>query len=198
MGSVDVDMVLASDQISDPIIWTGDCPLSPEKLAGIFDTSTEAMERYVGPGRGMALKSFGHTPTGVHFLLTRAGTTVHTDPAYTRYSHQLILRNDGNRIRGLPRFDSDNPANWHRPFLPGVMYALDTHSPHQGLHDPRIADKPGLKAVIAVDRDEILDIEEVWELFRPWVFGRVQFADVAQPEGVLSKTTAPRWKPARA
>jgi hypothetical protein len=194
MGSVDLDLVLRSDQLKDPVIWTQSMPEQFRSLLGRIDTSDAAMAPFIPDGKGMALKSFGHSGQGVHFLLTRAGTTVHTDPAYTRYSHQLVLRNDGNRIRGLPRYDSEDPTRWHQPFLPGVMYALDTHSPHQGLGDIRIAPKPGLKAVLAVDRDDVLSPEEVWQLLRPWLQAAVQFTDVAHSDQVLGKTTAPRWK----
>jgi len=194
MGTVDPDLVLRPDQRSDPMLWTVPMPAKYRPLIEAIDTSTPSMERFVGPGRGMSLKSFGHTPSGVHFLLTRAGTTVHVDPAYTRYSHQLILRNDGNRIRGLPRYDSSDSSKWHSPLVPGTLYALDTHSPHQGLHDPRISPAAGLKAVIAVDRDQPLDPDEVWELFRPWVVSGIQFADVAQPGDVLASVSAPRWR----
>jgi hypothetical protein len=194
MASVDVNMKLAADQRSNPVLWVLPAPAALWPLLRRIDVGDEAMRAYLPDGNGMALKSFGHTTSGVHFLLTRKGTTVHTDKAYTRYSHQLVLRNDGNRIRGLPRYDSPDQTRWHPPLLPGTMYALDTHSPHQGLHDPRIAPAPGMKAVIAVDRDTPIDPADAWALFLPWLEKAVQFRDVADREAVLGRTTAPRWR----
>ena len=127
------------------------------------DYSDEALARFLPPGRGIKLRSFGHDEDGVHWLLTRAGTPLHYDPAYARYSHQLVLRNDGNRLRGLPRYD--DRADWHPPLWPGTMYALDTHSPHHGVPDPRMDPPPVvLKLCIAVDRDEPLSPAEAWPL----------------------------------
>jgi len=196
MASVDPDMELAWDQVIDPMLWVAPAPAEALEHIAKIDTSDAAMEPWIGPGASMKLKSFGHdvTGTGVHFLLTRKGTTVHTDKAYTRFSHQLVLRNDGNRIRGLPRYDSENPNDWHPPIVPGMMYCLDTHSPHQGIGDPRIAPKPGSKAVLAVDRDQPLELEEAWALIRPVLIAHQQFQDLGDPEAVRSKTTAPRWK----
>jgi len=133
------------------------------------DYSDEALARFLPPGRGIKLRSFGHDEDGVHWLLTRAGTPLHYDPAYARYSHQLVLRNDGNRLRGLPRYDER--ADWHPPLWPGTMYALDTHSPHQGTKDPRM-DPPGvvLKLVIAVDRDELLTPRQVLPMLTPFLY----------------------------
>jgi hypothetical protein len=156
MVSVRPDAALAPDWASMPVLWQVG---TREPATG--DYSTETLARFLPPGRGIALRSFGHDGDGVHWLLTRAGTPLHRDPAYARYSHQLVVRNDGNRLRGLPRYDQ--PDRWHPPLRPGAMYALDTHSPHQGTRDPRM--KPigvVLKLVIALDRDELLTPREVW------------------------------------
>jgi len=179
MPKVNPDAPLSDNQVPVPVLWT---VRTHGALFGEVDCSDEVMARYLGPGRGIKLKSFGHDGDGVHFLLTRAGTPLHTDTAYTRYSHQLVLRNDGNRIRGMPRYDHE--SLWHPPLWPGVMYCLDTHSPHQGTPDPRIAPAyvakvrglaPMLKAVIAVDRDRVLAPDEAWPLLRRFL--KVQMAD---------------------
>jgi hypothetical protein len=157
------------------------------------DCSDPVIEKYLGPGNARTIKSFGHDGDGVHFLLTRAGTPLHNDSAYARYTHQVVIRNDGNRIRGLPAYDTEDM--WHPPMLPGVMYALDTHSPHQGLPDSRMGARARgtavLKAVIAVDRDELLTPEQAWPLLARYL--TVQMADVPQPD--LALTSAPRWRP---
>lgn len=117
------------------------------------------------PGSGRALKSWGHNEAGVHWLATRGGTGLHDDRAYLRYTHQLVLRNDGNRIRGLP--EHDDPESWHPIMVPGTLYCLDTHSPHQGLSDTRVQGPPGIarvKVVIAVDREEPLAPVVAWDM----------------------------------
>lgn len=158
MVSVRPDVALSDDWAAMPVLWLVQTP-DP----GSGDYSDETLARFLPPGRGIKLRSFGHDADGVHWLLTRAGTPLHRDPAYARYSHQLVLRNDGNRLRGLPRYDE--PDRWHPPLRPGVMYALDTHSPHQGTKDSRLDPPPVvLKLVIAVDRDELLRPGEAYGL----------------------------------
>ncbi len=183
MTAVSPDAELADGQVSMPILWTA-------RPSGSWrvDCSDQVLARYLGEGRGIKLKSFGHDAEGVHFLLTRSGTPLHRDPAYARFSHQLVLRNDGNRVRGLPRFDIRE--SWHPPMTPGLMYALDTHSPHQGLVDERFGEVPTpvLKAVVAVDRDRLLSPGEAWALLSR--FKGVEMADVGY-DGSLRD--APRW-----
>jgi hypothetical protein len=182
MTGVKPDAVLAEGQAEIPVLWTVRAPDFPA-----VDCSDEVLGRYLGPGRGIKLKSFGHDAEGVHFLLTRAGTPLHRDPAYARYSHQLVLRNDGNRLGGLPRYDG--PETWHPPLWPGIMYALDTHSPHQGRPDPRMTPPPVvLKAVVAVDRDRLLTPAEAWELVR-----RLAGVDMASVGYDAALFAAPRW-----
>jgi hypothetical protein len=158
MVAVRPDVALAPGQAAMPVLWA-----VHTREAATADYSDEVLARFLPPGRGIKLRSFGHDADGVHWLLTRAGTPLHRDPAYAQYSHQLVLRNDGNRLRGLPRYDS--PDRWHPPLVPGVMYALDTHSPHQGTKDPRMDPPPVvLKLAIAVDRDELLTPRQAWPL----------------------------------
>lgn len=193
MGTVPNDYQLEGDQRENPVVWTAHAPQDALGLIRLLDLTDDAMQRYLGRGKSMKLKSFGHDAHGVHFLLTRAGTTVHRDQAFTRYSHQLILRNDGNRLRGLPRYDPDDPADWHEPLRPGVMYALDTHSPHQGLADPRFANRgAGMKAVLAVDRDTVLEPDEAYALFEPWLKRGVQFVQAEDPAVVAARPSSPR------
>jgi hypothetical protein len=192
MPTLPIDYELKADQLDDPILWIVTISESARSLIDEIDLSDAAMERYLGGGGSMKLKSFGHDSDGIHFLLTRKGTAVHTDPAYARYSHQLVLRNDGNRLRGLPRLDHGPD---HYPMLvPGTMYCLDTHSPHQGTEDPRFTKRPGqagcgMKAVIAIDRNEALDPGDVWPLFKPWL-GR-DFHEVGFDPKMHA---APKWK----
>lgn len=176
----------------DPLVWITDPRPEALPLIENIDLSDEALDVWMGKGQDMRLKSFGHDTDGVHFLLTRKGTGLHNDVAFTRFTHQLVLRNDGNRLRGLPKYD--DPETWHRPLVPGVMYCLDSHSAHEGLADPRFENRGrGMKAVLAVDRNEPLEPDEVYALFEPWLERGTQFLDVAEPGKV--KGASPRWKP---
>jgi hypothetical protein len=164
MSAVPKDYELQPDDRPDPIVWIVRTPIIGHRV----DVTDAALEAVVGEGKSRRLKSLGHNEGGAHFLITRGGTALHTDRAYARYSHQLVLRNDGNRLRGMV----DQPQDtWHMPLTVGVMYCLDTHSPHQGLPDPRLL--PNRKAamwkvVAAVDRaDEVLEVAEAFALLRP-------------------------------
>lgn len=180
MAPIDPDAELAPDHHPVPVMWFVKIPAPPG------DFSDEALARFLPPGRGRTLRSFGHDDMDVHWLLTRAGTPLHHDPAYPRYSHQLVLRNDGTRIRGLPRYDER--SNWHPPLVPGAMYLLDTHSPHQGLPDPRMSPPPVVtKLAIAVDLHEPLSPDQAWPLLR-----RLVGADL--PEVGQTTFAAPRTK----
>jgi hypothetical protein len=164
MAPIRPDAELSADWAAMPVLWLVSVPSWPLGFRPPPPTD-EALAAYMPPGRKRTLRSFGHDADGVHWLITRGGTPLHHDPAYARYSHQLVLRNDGNRLRGLPRYD--HRLNWHPPLRPGTMYALDTHSPHQGLPDERMDPPPVVtKLVIAVDRDELLTPEQAWALLR--------------------------------
>lgn len=179
-------LTAAPDAVAVPVLW-----LVATRAQITADCSDAALARFLPSGRSRKLKSVGHDADGVHLLITRGGTPLHTDTAYARYSHQLVLRNDGNRVRG-----TDETAEWHPPMTPGVMYALDTHSPHQGLPDPRLvsphmagAGPAIVKVVIAVDRDELLTPGEAWPLLK-----RMLNADLAAIAPQATKT-APRYRP---
>jgi hypothetical protein len=167
MPTISEDHQLTPGEAAAPVLWT----VTVKGLrAGLVDVSDAAMHAVLGGGSARALKSFGHDRDGVHFLLLRGGTGLHTDTAYTRFTHQLVLRNDGTRIRGLARNDGP-PETWHPPMVPGMMYCLDTWSPHVGCPDPRM-EPPArgyMKAVIAVDRDAPLDTLEAWSLLQRYL-----------------------------
>jgi hypothetical protein len=168
MAAVEPSAELRPGQVAVPVLWT-----VRTRTPATGDYSDAVLARLLPGGRGRSLKTFGHDPDGVHWLLTRGGTTLHYDPAYARYSHQLVVRNDGNRLRGLPRFEGD-PATWHPPLVPGVMYALDTHSPHHGVPDPRMDPPPVvLKLCIAVDRDEPLSPAEAFPLLARYLAAKL-------------------------
>jgi hypothetical protein len=140
---------LSGDQRAFPLVWVEQF----SEVVPSIDVSDAMLERAFGPGTSRKLKSWGHSgPVGVHWLATRSGTPMHTDPAYSRYTHHLILRNDGFRLRGL----EDRPDSII--LRPGAFYCLDAHSPHQVVEDKRLSslrlDKPVYKLQVAFDTDE--------------------------------------------
>jgi len=184
MPQIAPDAPTRPEWVTMPIRWMANGALTDPR-----PYSDDELAPYMPAGRRRVLRSFGHDELGVHWLLTRGGTPLHTDPAYSRYSHQLVLRNDGNRVRGLR--DSEP---WHPAMVPGTFYALDTHSPHQGTPDTRLlsphmagAGPPIIKFVIAVDRDELLTPSKAWLLLR-------RLIDSPLPEVGQTTHSAPHWK----
>lgn len=88
---------------------------------------TEDELRTVFPTRAQSLKTWGRTP-GVkvndpHWIGVHRQTPLHTDPAYPRYTHHLMLYVDDFSLRGMDKVECEL---WR-----GLYYLLDTHSPHQ-------------------------------------------------------------------
>lgn len=147
-----------------PILWFVRLPTAlTEHLPNVEDAD---LRPGFGDGYARRLKSWGHDDSGVtsvHWLATRSGTLMHTDIAYLRYTHHLVLRNDGFKIVG------DGTTADHPPMLPGSLYCLDTHTKHQVIRDDRITTgRPRYKVQIAVDRDDHLNLEQAWMLLSPW------------------------------
>lgn len=155
---------LNEDQREWPLVWVVNrfSALPPKRERP--DVTDGVLELAFGEGKSRKIKSWGHVGEDqAHWLVTRGGTPMHTDPAYLRYTHHLILRNDGWRLRG---FKDDEHAD---PLTVGVMYCLDAHSPHQVVPDPRLAfpGKPGYKVQAAVDKGEPLEPDECWAILAP-------------------------------
>lgn len=155
MVNIADDYVLKPGERPVPIVWM----TAAVELPRIPDVSDVVLNEVFGPGRSRKIKSWGHNNVGAHWLVTRGGTLFHNDLTYSRYTHHLLLRNDGWRIRGM----ADESSRWHPPMVTGVVYCLDTHSPHQVIWDERL-DKTGVgyKAQIAVDRDEPMNPADAW------------------------------------
>lgn len=110
----------------------------------------------------MRLNTYAHVgdKKSAHLIAVRSGTTLHIDPAYTRYTHQLILRNDGYYLHGI---DETLPGI---PYGPGTMFCCDTHSPHKLSRDPRLT--AGMFYVaLAVDSDRAMTPDEAWAALGP-------------------------------
>jgi hypothetical protein len=159
MANVPKDYLLQDFQRAGPVVWVSE----PRVLSRIPDVSDETLTAIFDDKRTRRLKSWGHDETGAHWLVTRSGLPLHHDIGFTRYTHQLIIRNDGWRLAGLDE-QLDLP-----PLMPGVMDCLDTHSPHKVVRDERFGDskKALYKVMLVVDRDEPLTEEQVWDILSP-------------------------------
>lgn len=147
MPVVDPRLPLRADQRAMPLVWILRTDFVAQPVAdAVLDVAAGSK------GYKRVLRSWGHDERTVHWLMTRCGTNLHTDTAYLRYSHHLIIRNDGWRIIGA------DMEQWPRLLTPGTIYCLDTHSPHQVVPDPRIAKgRPLYKLQVALDASEVLD-----------------------------------------
>jgi hypothetical protein len=187
MGSVPRDYQLSDEQRAAPIVWAQEwIHAEPGLRLPEFDDAT--MERIFGPATqgGQKIRSWGHDDHGVHWLSTRRGTVMHTDPAYNRYTHHLIVRNDGFGIQGI------NRQLEHPPMTVGLLYCLDAFSPHQVVRDPRLsANRPIYKVQLAVDRSVVLSPEEVARLMGPWLLTHHHAGDVLKLDRVR-EGAAPR------
>lgn len=148
---------LRPDQQAWPILWS--------EARGPL-TVPDAGDVWVVPHFGTAivkssrLVMWGHDDLGTFYIACRGGTALHTDPGYIRYSHQLIIRNDGWRLHGMEVRPSSDPL------MVGTFYCLDTHSPHQVAKDPRLG--TGLYwLALVIDNDVPLTPEVAWLCLAP-------------------------------
>lgn len=110
--------VLATEQRSHPVVdrisvepiaceW-----LTTDMVQSIFGTKQKGLKMWSGKGRQP------------HWLATRNGINLHTDPGYDRYAVQMVIKNDGWRMTG---YDKSLVTD----LMAGDVYVLDTHSPHE-------------------------------------------------------------------
>lgn len=158
--NVKPDYPLRPDQTPQPILWRTPMPIVRE----VPEAADEVLLARYGPGRAMRLNTYGHLGDkySAHIISVRSGTPLHIDPAYTRYTHQLIVHNDGWYLHGL---DASMPQE---PFAVGTFFCMDTHSPHKVSPDLRLG--TGLWYVaLVVDADKPLDTLEALTRLRPLV-----------------------------
>lgn len=122
MPTVGSDYQLGDDQADPPILWMVPRPQSLTFTPTVTDGELDVA---FGAGKSQKIKSFGHDDNLVHWLATRSGTDLHVDKSYERYTHHLIVRNDGMRIRGLTD-DTDDQTRWHPPH-DGRRHVLPRH-----------------------------------------------------------------------
>jgi hypothetical protein len=152
------DAALTTDQTGHPILWHNTLrklgfTVPMPKLNGQW-----FIDLWGDRKTSRRLKTFGHIDpkdkASPHFLCSRGGLPMHTDPGYTRYALQIQLYNDGFIVHGLEDNVADMPL-----FFPGLVILLDTWSPHQVARDPRLASQGPNKMLCGADFAERPDIE---------------------------------------
>lgn len=149
MASVKWDMVLGKDQLPNPVVRSKVIDL-PDTI-GRYPEMLETMF----PSNNHSLKTWGRTP-GVtemdpHWIGVRKPTPLHTDKAYPRWTHQIMVNVDaGFVLRGLNKVEL--------PLQRGTYFVLDTHSPHQLWAESKV---PQWYLALSVDtkQDEVPDKE---------------------------------------
>jgi hypothetical protein len=96
------------------------------ELKLIFPSGNASLKTW-GRGGNFAIHNQSTRPEYLvddpHWLAIHRPLGLHTDPAYPRYSHQLLLRGEGLCILGK----AEEEVEMGR----GVFYILDGHSPHE-------------------------------------------------------------------
>ena len=114
------DTPLKGNQIPNPVLYTQHVPL-PE---GCWVPTKEDMRNVFG-GDGKYIKtvgSRGSSMEGAHYLAVQKGVSLHTDPGFPRYTHQLVVHSDGYNVHGKNKVGT--------PLIRGTFFLMDTHSPH--------------------------------------------------------------------
>jgi len=127
------DYVLQTWQQADPILWRNTVPVPDGGLISAKACIRLCFEIF-GPGKGKRLQTWArdpNDPNGPHWIGVRHGIGMHTDPRFPRFTHQLIVFNDGWGVTGFNR-------QLGEPLAVGTLYCVDTHSPHQVIPDPRL------------------------------------------------------------
>lgn len=174
--------VLSGDERRDPILWRGRKPIpsllrmmtTDQELTKVFGDLKTTTKR---------LGLWGHDADKVHFIAVRNGLPLHNDKGYARYSHQLMIRNNGYGIQGIQPIPE---AQAEPPYGPGSFFCLDTWSPHRVPRDPRLEEdgKRGTWYIALVyDTDEPLTMADAWP----------HLANYTGPAEAAA-TAAPTWK----
>jgi hypothetical protein len=149
------DAKMTHEQTGHPVVWHS----TLQELG--FEVAMPRLHRmwfnafWGDDTRSQRLKTFGHKGDRMspHFLCTRGGKGMHTDPGFSRYALQVQLWNDGFIVHGLEDRIEDMPI-----FLPGLVILLDTWSPHTVVRDPRLAQQGDNKLLAGMDFKGMPDI----------------------------------------
>lgn len=111
---------------------------------------TAFLDRIFGK-KAKGLKTWPKAGDLPHWLACRNGIKLHTDPKFSRYAYQMVIRNDGWAMGG---FDPEIVTI----LQPGACYILDTHSPHELV---KTLDCRGRYFVgVGFDSNELLSLSE--------------------------------------
>jgi hypothetical protein len=146
---------LGPGQSPMPIVWQ---QAWPDELDDVTD---DDMVQIQGEGKASRVYTYGHQGSRAngrhpHYISTRTGYPLHVDVGFVRFTHQVVLRNDGFMVCGLA-------GTTKHPQPKGTVYCLDTHSPHQVIRDTRLPQVGLYKLQAAVDADRPLTLAEVQE-----------------------------------
>jgi hypothetical protein len=144
---------LRPDQTGHPVLWhdTLDA-LGYGRLTELPTLDAAWFEAVWGDGKATTrLTKWGHKDKrdrlSPHFLCSRGGLPLHTDPGYGRYCLQVQLSNPGGFVvHGIADDIGAMPL-----FLPGLVILLDTWSPHAVSRDPRLPYRGPSKLLVGID-----------------------------------------------
>lgn len=150
MTDLKAGYVLKPGQLECPVVWRSSFPVTFTAVAS--DRFLAMLLQVFGPGRSKRLQTWDRAPEdpdGPHWIGVRNGTPLHTDPRYPRYTHQLIVLNQGWTLSGITRQVSKTP------FKVGESFCCDTHSPHILLREPG-PEKGFFYLAASIDAREVL------------------------------------------
>lgn len=150
------DYQLKQDQRSNPVIYKTLVDLD-ENFMKITREMVDNIFLYT---KSQSLKTWGYSERSKddpHFIGVKGSTTLHTDPRYSRYTHQLKIYVDGDFYTwGL---------NKEKTYLKrGLFYILDTHSPHQVVSES----KDTYNISISMDKNDIIHPNEALNIIMNW------------------------------
>lgn len=124
------DYKLKEGQLSYPVLWHEQIA-SPD--ADMFPTNRalEILIGVFGEGKSQRLQTFERAKedrNGPHWIGLRSGVGLHLDVGFPRYTHQLVVYNDGWGLTGIT-----GKLSYKIPRF--AAFCCDTHSPHQVIPD---------------------------------------------------------------
>ena len=126
MPKVSWDTPLKEWQLAGPVIHHE--ILSDKIMDRLEVISDEDFDARFTPGKS-SLQTWGRIQgvkkNDAHHIGIRRGLSLHTDPGYPRWTHQIMLRVDDYVLRGINKVEV--------PLIRGSFHILDTWSPHEVL-----------------------------------------------------------------
>src|SRR5262245_34051264 len=95
---------LGPHQSAMPILWQHRWEEFSELVLPVIDDAD--MVTIQGPGESQRVFTYGHARgnkrdgSDPHFITTRTSYQLHTDTGFVRFTHQVVLRNDGFLVGG--------------------------------------------------------------------------------------------------